>query len=1007
MKKLSSISLVVVFAFTFLGTALAPFVSSETLYRHLGLAGLNISQQETAYVNTSGELGGRIDLGDGHVLILWSDDRNGASPYSIYAQKVTYEGVPVWEAGGRTLISSATSLGDGSTLFPGEGRVQSDYNGGFYLGYYTTDDLTVDHFTSEGTSDWLPVQIADIRGAVITTDPAGNVLVAGYDAVSDDIEYSTYSRTKVLLSSGTIDHLDGADVTLDGLTVEAGATGEFYIGWRSNDVGSDSMRIRKVPDTWAAPDGLVIGTSTFEADTDRTFFNIHVSNNYVVAVWRDLAPVDPDVDIKMQIIDKTAGTNELAANGQVLAADVVVPNTLEVLIDTSESIYVSWLQDVQGSSMIQKYNTAGVEQWNGGTPFNLSTDISRFEGRGSLFQMGSDIYLRVTYYDEDDDTEGLTLYRLETDGTNVWPGGKQLTYPTAPDMAAYIMPREIETPVIDGKLFSYWIQYDFDDYYEKIYMNIFEPGYQIANLDADLAVEVSGVSVEDDTENSHVDTQTTRILNVSPDRVLADVSVAYSTDRDWSLINGGVDEVLGKTFVSGLGSAPGVVGTFTMYTPKILGDTGVRVCPGVTSLASTNTSCTSGYYLEEGDAGLSVVNIDGIDYWAVSGLSGTGIMSLIVPVVPPEDPVDPEEPIAPVPTQPIGDSAPIAPVSGPVSFPQGSESGIGEDGEDEENEENLLDSSGGGSESSGGLGSFTQVDGVNVLTPVVAATVLLASVSAITGGAVNYVALFFGFWIGKKSKYWGIVYDSKTFKPLALVTVRLFAKTSMAKKFVAQTVTNFDGVYGIPSPASGEYVLEFVSEGYETTQKIVSYNRGEDIAVDVILRKLVDSEAGLFNSVRIFFKEHYQFFLQLLRFAIVIFMGYGFITSYSYLSLTPSVLNLVVTALYFVVFVVQLYYILKRSTGWKYGQVRDVTDKKPLPGTAIRLDTKDGQQKISLSNQTGQVKFQVAPEVYKYSASKVGYEYKEDSIRIDDSGKFIGSIDLFKGASSSASPFGS
>lgn len=1003
MKKLLRIIFAIVLGLTFLGTSSVSYISAETLYRHLGLGGLNISQQETAYVNTSGELGGRVDLGDGNVLILWSDDRNGGASYSIYAQKVTYAGVPVWEAGGRVIVSSATSLGDGSTLFPGEGRVQSDYNGGFYLGYYTDDDLTVDHFTSEGTSDWLPIQIADIRGAVITTDPAGNILVAGYDAISDDIEYSTYSRTKSLLSSGTIDHLDGADVTLDGLTVEAGATEEFYIGWRSTDVGSDNMRIRKVPDTWSAPNGLVIGTSTFDADTDRTFFNIHVSNNYVGAVWRDLSPVDPNVDVKMQIIDKAGGTNELAANGQVLASDVLVPNTLEVLIDTSESIYVSWLQDIQGSSMIQKYNVSGVAQWNAGTPFNLSTDASRFEDRGSLFQMGSDIYLRVTYYDEDDDTEGLTLYRLETDGTNVWPGGKQLTNISPPDMAAYISPREIETPVIDGKLFSYWIQYDFTDFYEKIYMNIFEPGYQIANLDAALAVEVSGVSVENDTDNSHVDTQTTRLLNISPDRVLADVSVAYSTDRDWSLIDGGVDEVLGKTFVSGLGGAPGVLGTFTMYTPKILGDTGVRVCPGVTSLASTNTTCTSGYYLEEGDAGLSVVNIDGVDYWAVSNLSGTGIMSTVIPVVPPEDP---EEPIAPEPILPIGDSAPIAPVSGPLSFPQGSESEVEADAESDENEENLLDSSGGGSEPSGGLGSFTQVDGVNLLTPVAAATLLLASVSTITGGAANYVALFFGFWIGKKSKYWGIVYDSKTFKPLALVTVRLFAKTSMAKRFVAQTVTNFDGVYGIPSPASGEYVLEFVSEGYETTQKVISYNRGEDIAVDVILRKFVDTEAGFFNSVRIFFKEHYQFFLQLLRFAILIFMGYGFVTSYSYLSLTPSVLNMVVTVMYFVVFVIQLYYIVKRSSGWKYGQVRDVTDKKPLPGTAIRLDTKDGQQKISLSNETGQVKFQVAPEVYKYSASRVGYEYKEDKIQIDDSGKFIGSIDLFKSASSSASPFG-
>lgn len=117
-------------------------------------------------------------------------------------------------------------------------------------------------------------------------------------------------------------------------------------------------------------------------------------------------------------------------------------------------------------------------------------------------------------------------------------------------------------------------------------------------------------------------TEATRLLKTT--LPLADAEVDYSTDRDWSSVIGDTDIAEGKAFVHNLRSAEGVVSDYTLYVPKLSGYSQVGFCPGATSFAELTTGCVGFAAKTEADPDVSVVNVDGQDYWAISGVSGSG-----------------------------------------------------------------------------------------------------------------------------------------------------------------------------------------------------------------------------------------------------------------------------------------------------------------------------------------------------------------------------------------------
>lgn len=128
--------------------------------------------------------------------------------------------------------------------------------------------------------------------------------------------------------------------------------------------------------------------------------------------------------------------------------------------------------------------------------------------------------------------------------------------------------------------------------------------------------------------------------NGSTPLALVDVNLSNPVDWTKSKITYASSNTDHKAFVHGLTSAPDVVGgTFTLYVPYGNGDKYVGICPGAGSLSALVPSCPELYYLTNGqslthkdDSNIpandtvtaSIVTINNVKYWAISGLTGTG-----------------------------------------------------------------------------------------------------------------------------------------------------------------------------------------------------------------------------------------------------------------------------------------------------------------------------------------------------------------------------------------------
>jgi alpha-tubulin suppressor-like RCC1 family protein len=113
---------------------------------------------------------------------------------------------------------------------------------------------------------------------------------------------------------------------------------------------------------------------------------------------------------------------------------------------------------------------------------------------------------------------------------------------------------------------------------------------------------------------------------------LLDINTSLiSGELIWTNLTGSADGTRSVLhYPGGIGELPGIdQPEFTLFVLK--GDgTSVLICPGATTLGQVIIGCMNGYYLDEYSPNVTIENISGIDYWKVTGLTGTGGMSVIV-----------------------------------------------------------------------------------------------------------------------------------------------------------------------------------------------------------------------------------------------------------------------------------------------------------------------------------------------------------------------------------------
>jgi sugar lactone lactonase YvrE len=165
-------------------------------------------------------------------------------------------------------------------------------------------------------------------------------------------------------------------------------------------------------------------------------------------------------------------------------------------------------------------------------------------------------------------------------------------------------------------------------------VQILAPGVRIENLipSADVLRNSDQLSL-----TSFVDPATPGIDGISSELyfgayIVSDLTVDLSVDRDWSSVNATSVPEASKALLVNLNpvDAPGASATHSLYIVKDVNQTSVYVCPNASTLADVTQGCAGGYILEEGAANLSTVNVNGVDYWKIDGLTGTGALGLSV-----------------------------------------------------------------------------------------------------------------------------------------------------------------------------------------------------------------------------------------------------------------------------------------------------------------------------------------------------------------------------------------
>jgi hypothetical protein len=112
------------------------------------------------------------------------------------------------------------------------------------------------------------------------------------------------------------------------------------------------------------------------------------------------------------------------------------------------------------------------------------------------------------------------------------------------------------------------------------------------------------------------------------DAPIAETNIDLTVSRSLGTLSADSDPATFKSYMHGLATAPGVIGAkFDLYVPKDPAMNRVSICPGAQSLVEVKTDCANKVTYKEGDPEVSVVTVNGKQYWLVKGVTGTGGMN--------------------------------------------------------------------------------------------------------------------------------------------------------------------------------------------------------------------------------------------------------------------------------------------------------------------------------------------------------------------------------------------
>ena len=329
--------------------------------------------------------------GDGGVIIIWTDKRNGY--YDIYAQRLTSTGeiAPGWLAQGNPVISYADYQVDFSADTDGQGGaivVWEDFRPTYGV------DIYAQRIRSDGTLAWissgLPICVADYeqRDPVLCSDNNGGIFIVWKDMRNDHNFGDLYFQR--VDSLGDISYAANGRVLCDAIMEQydceiiASDDGGAIVAW--TDYRNDPQNIycdiyaQKVDsagnERWGTNGLPVCITAEIQQDPHL----ISDGTGGAIIGWQDSRNTGhyDEMDIYAQRISPT-GMAHWTANG-IMVCDVDDTQRDVLLIrDGNYGAFFVWDDRRSGSTglYIQHCNGAGVPQMpQNGTPIHIGIDGS-------------------------------------------------------------------------------------------------------------------------------------------------------------------------------------------------------------------------------------------------------------------------------------------------------------------------------------------------------------------------------------------------------------------------------------------------------------------------------------------------------------------------------------------------------------------------------------------------------------------------------------------------------
>jgi hypothetical protein len=257
------------------------------------------------------------------------------------------------------------------------------------------------------------------------------------------------------------------------------------------------------------------------------------------------------------------------------------------------------------------------------------------------------------------------------------------------------------------------------------------------------------------------------------------------------------------------------------------------------------------------------------------------------------------------------------------------------------------------------------------IAPLVVALLSISASSLIAGQ--NIFGILFGALIAKKKKYWGIVFDKDTSKPLAFAAINIYDSNN---RFITQTVSDLKGRYGVFLDKAGYYRISAKLTNYiEASVDIEVVDVNNELAIDIPMTRL--------DGKPLSFRENIQSLTTFTNYTVLILMFIGLAYSIYTAFRFPVFLNIFIVICYFIVLGFNIFLTVKHYYENRLrGKVIDLKGN-PVRGASVRFYNESGQVDVILTNINGEIKLDINPGDYKVNATKAGYKLESSEDFID------------------------